>query len=203
MLLLEDADALLQVRSTREMERSSLASVFLNWLDVSDALVFMTTSMGETLDKSLEARIHISLPFPDLSLFHQKQVWQYLLSSVNFARASLEALEHFINESLGEGVKEPGDEQEICYMRCLNGRQIESCFRAALTLAVLVKDGGKDAVQLEVEELKKILRLGSRFRKFMANDSDYMYTMDAAVRGLAGRASAQGFQRKCDERRER
>ncbi|KAJ4387487.1 hypothetical protein N0V93_008079 [Gnomoniopsis smithogilvyi] len=67
ILLLDEADVFLSVRSPEDFQRNSLVAVFLRVLEYYAGVLFLTTNRIGDFDEAFSSRIHISLYYPPLT----------------------------------------------------------------------------------------------------------------------------------------
>ncbi|KAK2604765.1 hypothetical protein N8I77_007666 [Diaporthe amygdali] len=79
VLLLDEADVLLEQRSFHELERNKLVSIFLRRLEYYEGIMFLTTNRVSTFDTAFQSRIHISLEYPELDRKCRKGIWEVFL----------------------------------------------------------------------------------------------------------------------------
>jgi AAA+ superfamily predicted ATPase len=115
VLLLDEADVFLEQRTTHDLIRNALVSIFLRQLEYYQGILFLTTNRVSTFDEAFHSRIHISLYYQNLTAEAREQVWR------NFG----EKMDVDLN----------GDEYEQLATQELNGRQIKNIFRTSQALA--------------------------------------------------------------------
>lgn len=117
IVLLDEADIYLQQRSLAAPDGNERVTAFLRQLEYFQGILFMTTNLYDTLDKAVESRIHIHIPFDELSLRHRFKVWNNFLNFVPAARKQLNQV----------------DVGELALWK-INGRQIKNAFRMSLAI---------------------------------------------------------------------
>lgn len=124
VLLLDECDVFLEARSTHDLERNKLVSIFLRTLEYYEGLLFLTTNRVDNIDAAFQSRIHISMAYPDLNAESRRVIW------VNFLK------------SLGEDVLNNFDDKDLDELGTveLNGRQIKNVLKSASLLAARKKD---------------------------------------------------------------
>lgn len=115
VLLIDEADAFLESRTTWDTERSQRVAVFLRLLEFYSGVLILTTNRRITFDKAFHSRIHLTLRFDDLDHGARSSVWK------NFLR------------SLPNNVHER-DVAKLAEAK-LNGRQIKNVIKMASLLA--------------------------------------------------------------------
>lgn len=77
VLLLDEADIFLEQRTKHDLHRNAVVSVFLRLLEYYQGVMCLTTNRSEEIDVAFHSRIHISLPFPDLTEGNREQIWRH------------------------------------------------------------------------------------------------------------------------------
>ena len=122
VLLLDECDVFLEARSTHDLERNKLVSIFLRVLEYYEGLLFLTTNRVDNIDPAFQSRIHISMAYPDLTVDSRRHIWE------NFLKG-LDVQEEWTDEDVRELAKVE-----------LNGRQIKNVLKSAALLAARKKD---------------------------------------------------------------
>ncbi|KKY30431.1 putative aaa family [Diaporthe ampelina] len=117
ILLLDECDVFLEARSTHDLERNKVVSIFLRTLEYYEGILFMTTNRVDNIDQAFQSRIHVSLEYPDLTARSRAHIWRNFLSA---ARQE--------PELTGQDV------EELARLE-LNGRQIKNILKTAQLLA--------------------------------------------------------------------
>ncbi|KKY32328.1 putative atpase aaa+ type core [Diaporthe ampelina] len=86
IILLDEADALLEETGRHNLDHKRLVSVFLRVTEHYKGIIFLTTNHVEKLNPAFESRIHISLEYPELDRKCRKGIWQTLLRRHNVAQ---------------------------------------------------------------------------------------------------------------------
>ncbi|KAK3298739.1 P-loop containing nucleoside triphosphate hydrolase protein [Chaetomium fimeti] len=131
ILLLDECDVFLEARSTHELERNKIVSIFLRTLEYYEGIMFMTTNRVDDIDAAFQSRIHVSIEYPDLTSASRRTIW------ANFLRGST------IKSSLTDK-----DINELAELK-LNGRQIKNVLKTAQLLAARKKSETLDRKFIE------------------------------------------------------
>jgi len=83
VLLLDEADIFLEQRTKHDLHRNAVVSVFLRLLEYYQGVMCLTTNRAEEIDVAFHSRIHISLPFPDLTENNREQIWRHFAKITN------------------------------------------------------------------------------------------------------------------------
>lgn len=114
VLLLDEADVFLEARSTNELERNKMVSIFLRMLEYFQGVLFLTTNRLAEIDEAFHSRIHVSLQYPGLNKESRKHIWRtFVGDNKNITDSNLDTL------------------SEVD----LNGRQIKNMLKTAQMLA--------------------------------------------------------------------
>jgi hypothetical protein len=116
-LLIDEADIFLQTRSTTDVLRNSMVGIFLRQLEYHNGVLFLTSNRVEEIDEAFRSRISLALHYRALDRGSRIQVWSNLLEAAEFKLEDPSALENFD----------------------LNGRQIKTVIRLAISLAKYLK----------------------------------------------------------------
>jgi SpoVK/Ycf46/Vps4 family AAA+-type ATPase len=96
ILLLDEADVFLEKRSSDNLARNSLVSVFLRKLEYCQGILFLTTNRVSQFDEAILSRIHIMHRYEDLTKDARRQVWRNFLSSSGDAAVTDKELEELV-----------------------------------------------------------------------------------------------------------
>ncbi|KAH8879789.1 ATPase [Thozetella sp. PMI_491] len=121
ILLLDECDVFLESRSTHDLERNKVVSIFLRTLEYYEGILFLTTNRVDNIDAAFQSRIHVSLEYPDLTAASRRQIWRNFLQS--------KTLKCDFSEK---------DLDELSQLQ-LNGRQIKNILKTAQLLAARKK----------------------------------------------------------------
>eukprot|EP00854_Cymbomonas_tetramitiformis_P007581 gene7581-9028_t len=83
VILLDEADTFLEVRSSRDVVRNSLVTVFLRLLEYHQGVLFLTSNRVETFDPAFHSRISVTLKYDDLDESARRKIWSMHLDSAN------------------------------------------------------------------------------------------------------------------------
>lgn len=141
ILLLDEADVFLEQRSSHDLERNKLVSIFLRILEYYEGILFLTTNRVDNIDAAFQSRIHVSMEYNELSAASRKHVWR------NFLAASTKgSWKHTFSEE---------DIDQLSEYR-MNGREIKNVLKTAQLLA------SKKGVGLGAEHVRSILAIERR-----------------------------------------
>jgi SpoVK/Ycf46/Vps4 family AAA+-type ATPase len=122
VILFDDADVLLEERSTSDLSRNAMVAAFLRILDDLKGIVILTTNRVQTLDPAFKSRIHLTTNFQDPDVEQRHIIWCNLIG---------------LAESQGTVIDVEGLEGRLDKLARvkMNGRQIRNVLSAAQRLA--------------------------------------------------------------------
>jgi SpoVK/Ycf46/Vps4 family AAA+-type ATPase len=145
VLLLDEADTLLEARSHRHLERNRRVAVFLRALEYYRGVLILTTNLPVTFDKAFRSRIHLTLEYPALDEAGRVLVWKTFLES--------------LAPSLGTA------EYEELARYDLNGREIKNTVKMSAQLA---EEKGAD---LSMSHLRTVIDIAEEGRAAFSEES--------------------------------
>jgi hypothetical protein len=130
IILLDEADIFMEKRSTNDIQRNAMVSVFLRLLERYQGIMFLTTNRHDEFDLAFRSRISISINYKDLDENARYKVWTNLLeaSKTDLSQTDIEKLSKVE----------------------MNGRQIKNCIRMAQCLA---KESKEELSRQIIEQL--------------------------------------------------
>ncbi|KAK8877023.1 ATP-dependent zinc metalloprotease FtsH [Apiospora arundinis] len=134
ILLLDECDVFLEARSSHDLERNKVVSIFLRTLEYYEGILFMTTNRVNNIYPAFQSRIHVSLEYPDLTPASRRQVWQNFLAAAN-ANAT-------VGGGGGAAAKAELSDADLddFALLDLNGRQIKNILKTSQLLASRKKE---------------------------------------------------------------
>ncbi|KAI1343240.1 ATPase [Xylariaceae sp. FL0016] len=117
ILLLDECDVFLEARSTHDLERNKVVSIFLRTLEYYEGILFMTTNRVNNMDQAFQSRIHVSMQYPDLDQESRRHIWKNFLAGAT--------IETDISE----------DDLDQLSLLPLNGRQVKNVLKTSQLLA--------------------------------------------------------------------
>ncbi|KAI0134020.1 P-loop containing nucleoside triphosphate hydrolase protein [Xylariales sp. AK1849] len=76
ILLLDECDLFLQARTTSDITRNRLISIFLRKLEYYRGVMFLTTNRISDFDPAFESRIHLTIHYPALDIASRLHIWK-------------------------------------------------------------------------------------------------------------------------------
>ncbi|PBK88100.1 P-loop containing nucleoside triphosphate hydrolase protein [Armillaria gallica] len=147
VMLLDEAEVFLQERSTDDLARNALVSIFLRQLEYYQGILILTTNMAEHCDRALESRIHFCVYYPDLTYDVRLKIWKMFLN-----KYAMDA----------EGITD-SDFDRLARLQ-LNDRQIKNVVASAQSIAL------DDKMPLSPEHIDTVLEVLSDWE--MARNKD-------------------------------
>ncbi|KAK0643994.1 P-loop containing nucleoside triphosphate hydrolase protein [Cercophora newfieldiana] len=122
VLLMDEADVLLEKRSYENLNRNAIVSVFLRMLEYYEGILFLTTNRLLTMDSAFESRIQLAIRLPDLGPESRRLIWTNLIRRLDAdeEEGKAELMSHLDDMAEWE----------------LNGRQIRNILTMAESLAL-------------------------------------------------------------------
>ncbi|KAF2795057.1 P-loop containing nucleoside triphosphate hydrolase protein [Melanomma pulvis-pyrius CBS 109.77] len=158
VLLIDEADVFMEARTSNDLGRNELVSVFLRHLEYYSGIMILTTNRMRSIDTAFESRIDITLKYNPLTEADRRQVWKNFLR--NFDPADIDVDEAAVDDLAKWD---------------FNGRQIKSAIKTARILAAKTK------VPLNAKHLSVVLNLRKKALGSMAGDAE---VKDAKANGF-------------------
>ena len=140
ILLLDEADIFLEQRSSNDLERNKLVSIFLRILEHYEGILFLTTNRVDKIDAAFQSRIHISMQYEELSKSSRKHVWTHFLAV----------------SSKGKGPLFGDKDLDKLAEYKMNGREIKNVLKTAQLLASKKSEG------LNIRHVESVLAIEQR-----------------------------------------
>jgi AAA+ superfamily predicted ATPase len=122
ILLLDEADVMLEERQRADLGRNALVSVLLRVLEYSQGIIIMTSNRVGVFDEAVRSRINLAVRYPQLTKDQSSAIFNYFINQLG------SNVEHCL-EGRYEVVVDATNNSN------LNGRQIRNVISAALSLA--------------------------------------------------------------------
>ena len=182
ILLLDEADILLERRITRDIERNAIVSVFLRRLEYFSGLLFLTTNRVGQIDDAILSRVSVVLPYDHLSDETRKKIWRSFFAKVRRESDLLGTGKVEINKYAQQYMLNDPKVRDLQW----NGREIRNALQMAIMLArhrALKENQAEDtAVEVEEEHFQSVVTMSLKFKNYMKSISG---------KGEAGRAKAR------------
>jgi SpoVK/Ycf46/Vps4 family AAA+-type ATPase len=115
LVLIDEAEMLLERRTKNDIVRNAMVCVMLRLLEYYSGILFLTTNRVESLDPAFQSRVTCALRYDPLTLESRKEIWSSMMTRLNMDLSSL-------------------DVDELAKVD-INGRQIKNTLQLALALA--------------------------------------------------------------------
>jgi SpoVK/Ycf46/Vps4 family AAA+-type ATPase len=178
VLLLDEADVLLEKRSYENLKRNGIVSVFLRMIEYYEGILFLTTNRIICMDAAFQSRIQLAIKYSDLTPDARAQIWKTFIDRL-----------HPDEET---GKRELLDELESLAEWPLNGRQIRNVMSTAEGLALST---GRRRGALRYKHVEEIANDTMGFDEFFEDDENRRKGIIETV-GVQGRQ----FQQKRHQR---
>ena len=136
--LIDEVDIYLERRSDNDIVRNAMVGIFLNLLEYYQGTLFLTTNRVKCFDEAFQSRISIALHYEEFNKERRSQVWK---KHLHYAK-----LDHLLVDC------------DLLGSFNLNGRQIGTCIRIAISLAT--SEGLK---QPTYDHLKRVILLNEKW----------------------------------------
>ena len=148
VLLLDEADVFLEERSTNDLKRNSLVSVFLRILEYYDGILILTSNRIGIFDEAFKSRIQVALHYENLNRSARKKIWQNFLDMLEEDEedVNFDEIKFRLDDLAGKE---------------LNGRQIRNVLTTARQLAMFKKE------RLDYGHLEQALSVSSDFTNYL------------------------------------
>ena len=148
VLLLDEADVFLEERSTTDLKRNSLVSVFLRMLEYYEGILILTSNRVGVFDEAFKSRIQVALHYDNLPRAARKKVWGnfFELLQEDQADANIAELESHVDELAGVE---------------MNGRQIRNAVMTARQLADFREE------QLDYGHIQTVMKTAGDFNAYI------------------------------------
>ncbi|ETN45992.1 uncharacterized protein HMPREF1541_00175 [Cyphellophora europaea CBS 101466] len=186
VVLLDEADIYLQRRSSHDLKRNSIVSIFLRLLDYFQGILFLTSNRVGQIDEAFMSRIHIALGYRPLDDDARAHIWDALFRKLqdDYRRGGAR-IEYEYDAK--QYVKRSDEVRTLQW----NGREIRNAFQTVVALATFdAKNEGEkrgkspDDVVPEIREshLRQVVAMSAAFRKYMTSTHEGMEDPDHAFR---------------------
>ncbi|KAJ4995434.1 putative 26S proteasome regulatory subunit-like protein [Colletotrichum sp. SAR 10_66] len=138
VLLIDECDVFLEARSSDNLDRNELVSIFLRTIEYYEGIMFLTTNRLDSIDPAFHSRVHLSLEYPGLEQSSRKEIWSGFLGKI------------------GKGDQRHAlSEEDIGKLASLdlNGRQIKNILKTSNLLACSEK------TMLRFDHVKTVLEV--------------------------------------------
>ena len=167
VLLLDEADILLERRMTRDIGRNAIVSVFLRRLEYFGGLLFLTTNRVGQIDDAILSRVSVVLQYDNLSDETRKKIWRSFFAKVHQVADPLGTGKVEINKYTQQYVLNDPAVRNLQW----NGREIRNALQLAIMLArhrALKENRSEDTVvEVEEEDFQSVVAMNSKFKAYL------------------------------------
>ncbi|KAH6630497.1 P-loop containing nucleoside triphosphate hydrolase protein [Chaetomium sp. MPI-SDFR-AT-0129] len=165
VMLLDEADAYLEARSSDNLQRNCLVSVFLRCVEYYRGILFLTTNRVGHFDDAFISRIHVIIKYDRLTPNDCKTIWKQF-----FNKLSDERKDFVITRSAKEYVLLDKTIIEMGW----NGREIRNAFQTAVALAEYrfsqkENKSPDDGPTLDERDFEQVCNMTKQFKQYLTN----------------------------------
>ncbi|KAF2236170.1 P-loop containing nucleoside triphosphate hydrolase protein [Viridothelium virens] len=185
IVLLDEADVYLERRSTNDLMRNSIVSVFLRALEYFQGILFLTTNRVGHFDEAFLSRIHVSIGYEPLDNDARVQIWDGLFRKLIVDHKNGGPEITFEREAK-RYVQKDEDVRALNW----NGREIRNAFQTAVALAVFdaneAREKGKpekDCIpEITETHLAQVVRMSTAFKQYIRDTHEGLEDADLAMK---------------------
>ncbi|KAL2808966.1 hypothetical protein BJX63DRAFT_374638 [Aspergillus granulosus] len=188
IVILDEADVYLEARSSQDLTRNSIVSIFLRALDYFQGILFLTTNRVGSFDEAFMSRIHVQIGYDPLDDGSRQQIWDNHFKKLSRNR-ELNGQEIRCSYDAKEFVRKSKELQVLKW----NGREIRNAFQTAVALACYqAKQEGNDVPELTDDHLRQVVSMSQNFKTYLHNVRGAEEEMAYAARLRNDEAKASG-----------
>ncbi|KAH8679032.1 hypothetical protein BGZ60DRAFT_255846 [Tricladium varicosporioides] len=174
IVLLDEADVYLERRSTQDLTRNSIVSIFLRALDYFKGILFLTSNRVGSFDEAFMSRIHVQIGYDPLDEDARRAIW------TNYFRKLKEDHDQGGREiryewDAKEYVQRSQDVRDLQW----NGREIRNAFQTAVTLALDEATVGSIPTVKE-SHFRQVVKMSQSFKNYIKSTHGNMDDADMA-----------------------
>ncbi|TGO06808.1 hypothetical protein BTUL_0494g00020 [Botrytis tulipae] len=170
ILLLDEADVILEERSFEDVKRNGIVSMMLRNLEYFNGVLFLTTNRISTMDNAFESRIQIAIHYKSFNGSTRETVWRNLIRS-KFASYEEDLAARFIDDTrkvdirarMSEAKAEILANVDVLANQDLNGRQIRNSLNIAEGLAFA---DSQETGQIRLRHITQSIHMALEFQEF-------------------------------------
>ena len=119
IVLIDEADVFMEQRSSNDIKRNAMVTIFLRMLERFDGILFLTTNRGDNLDIAIKSRLSIILDYKPFTKEERQLVWK------NIINRQSKTIQFELSE----------DDLEQLSTKQLNGREIKHLVKMSIALS--------------------------------------------------------------------
>ncbi|KAI4931507.1 hypothetical protein J4E85_004100 [Alternaria conjuncta] len=185
IVLLDEADIYLAQRSSEDLRRNGIVSIFLRALDYFEGIIFFTTNRVGHFDEAFMSRIHVAINYEPLDDQAREQIWDSF-----FRRLKENHRDGGPRIDYDYDAKQYVRKSEEVKSLHWNGREIRNAFQTAVALAIAASKTAKqkgrpeaDCVpQLTEAHLSQVVQLSAAFKAYNKATHEDMTEADRAFK---------------------
>ncbi|KAJ5884802.1 ATPase AAA-type core [Penicillium taxi] len=163
IVLLDEADVYLETRSSQDLRRNSIVSIFLRALDYFEGLLFLTTNRVGSFDEAFMSRIHVQIGYDPLDDDSRRKIWEGYFKKLSKNHEDGGQLIRY-NYDAKEYVRRERDLRVLKW----NGREIRNAFQTAVALACFqAKHEGNSVPELTEDHLRQVVTMSHNFKSYL------------------------------------
>lgn len=164
VVLLDEADTFLEQRTSQDIERSALVSVFLRILEYYNGILILTSNRVGSFDEAFKSRIHLSVHYKAPSRLERRKIWKNLLNRLEDLEESPDSPIANLTEDIDVVDIEMHIDDLARY--AMNGRQIRNVVSTARQLARYREE------RMSSEHLQHAIDASEQFNKYISELHD-------------------------------
>ncbi|KAL9111646.1 MAG: hypothetical protein Q9227_003919 [Pyrenula ochraceoflavens] len=145
ILLIDEAEVVLEERSVQGGTQNRWASVFLRKIEYFQGILILTTNLVNVIDEAFQSRISIGIEYPELDMSARTKIFRNFISRMDPSIANRRELTKMAPEWAEED---------------LNARQIRNVLQICESLVI-----GRGSGRVEVEDVEMVMRHTLDFTK--------------------------------------
>ncbi|KAI0151599.1 hypothetical protein GGR57DRAFT_492893 [Xylariaceae sp. FL1272] len=185
IVLLDEADVYLERRSSNDIQRNSIVSVFLRAMDYFQGILFLTTNRIGHFDEAIMSRIHLAIGYEPLDDKAREQIWENLFRKLKDDHKMGGPEIRYEYEAKQYAKKN----EEVRRLRW-NGREIRNAFQTTVALAVheaksaAQRGDSHEAAIPEVKEshLAQVVKMSTAFKEYITSTHEGIEDADLAFK---------------------
>ncbi|KAM0800054.1 P-loop containing nucleoside triphosphate hydrolase protein, partial [Usnea florida] len=167
LLLLDEADVFLSLRSQTDLRRNAVVSVFLRTLEYYSGILFLTTNRVGTLDPAFKSRIHLSLYYPNLTRKASSKIWRNHIQKANDYFEKKGTKYSLRRRDIIDFSKRHFKDLSGQESGPWNGRQIRNAFQTAIALSEHEAHLNGGNPELGERHFREVAKASSEFDKYL------------------------------------
>ncbi|KAI8947806.1 hypothetical protein F4801DRAFT_559359 [Xylaria longipes] len=185
IVLLDEADVYLERRSTNDLRRNSIVSIFLRAMDYFQGILFLTTNRVGHFDEAFISRIHVSIGYERLDEKARGQIWENLFRKLkeNHKNGGPEIRYEY---EAKEYVKKSEEVKKLQW----NGREIRNAFQTAVALATFEANTAKQKgisderriPEVKESHLTQVVNMSAAFKDYIIATHEGLDDVDMAYK---------------------